>query len=162
MFLRTHSGVRGSVKSHFDFMSLRFLSSLLPSQTLVWAGKSKPGSALKLKPEYRVLVYKLTLCQIFEKFSVFFGNRLFIVVFTRSRHWSLSRSRCIVVQNWPLCFSKIHFNVILFSLSMSSIVFFPSGFPIILYAFLIFPMFLKCIASNDINLHQCFSTSSCW
>jgi len=47
-----------------------------------------------------------------QKFPVSYGNRRFITVFTRARHWSLSRSAWI--QSTPSCpVSKMQFNIVL-------------------------------------------------
>jgi hypothetical protein len=42
-----------------------------------------------LPPWRRVLLEKLIVAQLVNKFSVFYGIRSFITVFTRARHWSL-------------------------------------------------------------------------
>jgi len=42
-----------------------------------------------LIPWSSVLLEKLTVTQLVKEFPSFFGNRRFITVFTRVRHWSL-------------------------------------------------------------------------
>jgi hypothetical protein len=50
---------------------------------------------IQLTPLTRVLLEKLVVTQLVNKFSTFYGTRRFIIVFTRARHWSLSSARCI-------------------------------------------------------------------
>jgi hypothetical protein len=42
-----------------------------------------------------ILLAKLTVTQLFEKFPIFYGTLRFITVFTTACHWSLSWARCI-------------------------------------------------------------------
>jgi hypothetical protein len=43
----------------------------------------------------RVLPKTLIVFQLVKIFAAFYGNRRFVTVFTRARHWSLSWARCI-------------------------------------------------------------------
>jgi hypothetical protein len=43
----------------------------------------------------RVILEKLVFAQLIGIFPAFYGTRRFITVFTRTRHWSQSRARCI-------------------------------------------------------------------
>jgi hypothetical protein len=52
-------------------------------------------TGLKPTPLFRVLLEKLTVAQLVNKFSAFYGTRMFITVFTRARHWSISWARWI-------------------------------------------------------------------
>jgi hypothetical protein len=62
---------------------------------------------------------KLPVPQLLKKFPAFNGTQSFILAFTRARHLSLSRARSIQSMP-PFHFSKIHFNIILRSMSGSS------------------------------------------
>jgi hypothetical protein len=46
--------------------------------------------SLKLAPLSRVLLDKLIVSQLIEKFPIFYGIRKFITAFRTARHWSLS------------------------------------------------------------------------
>jgi len=46
--------------------------------------------ATELTPWSRVLFEKLTVTQLVRKFPTFYGTRMFITVFRRAHHWSLS------------------------------------------------------------------------
>jgi hypothetical protein len=71
------------------------------------------------------ILYKRVLV---KTFSVFYGTRIFIIVFTRARHWSLSWARRIQsTTSQPISHLRLGLQSGLF----------PSGFPInILYEFL--------------------------
>jgi len=43
----------------------------------------------------RVLLGNLIFIQLLKKFLAFYGNRRFIIVFTKVHYWSLSLTRCI-------------------------------------------------------------------
>jgi hypothetical protein len=45
---------------------------------------------IKLTPWSRVLLEKLTVTQLVEKFSAFYGTCRFIILFTRAHNWPLS------------------------------------------------------------------------
>jgi hypothetical protein len=57
------------------------------------------------------------IVQLFKNFPAFYGTRMFITVFTRVLHWSLSWARSI--QSVPP-HPKIHFNIIYPPISQSS------------------------------------------
>jgi hypothetical protein len=89
---------------------------------------------------------QLTVTQLVKKFPDFYGNRRFITVFTRTRHWSLSWARWIQ-------FTISHLLSVRCFLILSSHLclglpggLFSYGFPTkILYAFLIFhPCYMPC------------------
>lgn len=44
----------------------------------------------KATPWYKALLQKLIVVQLVKKFVAFYETRMFIVMFTTSRHWSLS------------------------------------------------------------------------
>jgi len=48
-----------------------------------------------LTPQSRFLLQKPTGTQHVKKFPAFYQNQMFIIVFTRACHWSLSWARCI-------------------------------------------------------------------
>jgi len=52
-------------------------------------GEGRPLTYL-LTPWSRVLLEKLTGCQLVKKFPTFYGTRRFITAFTSARHLSLS------------------------------------------------------------------------
>ena len=64
----------------------------------------------------RAIPEKLTGTQLVKKFPAFYGPKRFITTFTTARHLSLS------IQSMPPTshFLKIHFNIILPSMSRSS------------------------------------------
>jgi hypothetical protein len=76
-----------------------------------------------------VLLEKLTVTQLVNKYPVFYGLRIFIAVFTRTRHWTLSWARWI--QSTP--FHLISVRSILMSSSHLRLDlaggFFTAGFP---------------------------------
>jgi hypothetical protein len=47
------------------------------------------------QPHGAVLLQKLTVTQLVNKFPAFYGTRRFIIMFTTARHWSLSWARWI-------------------------------------------------------------------
>jgi hypothetical protein len=49
-----------------------------------------PTYVLFLTPWGRVVLEKLTAARLLKKFSAFYVTRSFIIVFTTTRHWSLS------------------------------------------------------------------------
>jgi hypothetical protein len=50
---------------------------------------------------------KLTVSQLVEKFSAFYGNLMFITAFTTARYMPSSSARSVHAS--PFHFSKIHF-----------------------------------------------------
>jgi hypothetical protein len=56
---------------------------------------------------------KLTVTQLVKKLPTFYGTRIFIAMFTRARHWSLSRTRWMQsTPPPPPHFPKVHSNII--------------------------------------------------
>jgi hypothetical protein len=66
-----------------------------------------------------VLIEKPLVAQLLQNFSTFYGTQRFITMFTRVRHRNLSWARWIQSIS-PSHLSKIHFNIILQSMSRSS------------------------------------------
>ena len=66
----------------------------------------------EVNPRSRVLLKKLTVHELVEKFPAFYGTRRFITVFTTARHLPLSRAR-LLHSRPPIVFYKIQFNIIL-------------------------------------------------
>jgi hypothetical protein len=52
----------------------------------------------KLTPWCRVLLAKLTVTQLVNKFPFSYGIQSLVTVITRAWHWSLSSARCIIKQ----------------------------------------------------------------
>jgi len=50
---------------------------------------------IKLIPWNSVLVEKLTVSKLVKKLPSFYESRMFIIVFTTARHWSLRSARYI-------------------------------------------------------------------
>jgi hypothetical protein len=61
----------------------------------LWKLAFTSGNRKKLTPWSAVLLQKLTVTQLVEKFSAFYGTRRFISLFTRSHHCFLSWARWI-------------------------------------------------------------------
>jgi len=53
-----------------------------------------------MAPGAKVLLEKLVVAQLVKKFPAFDGIRMFITVYTRVCHWSLSWARCIQSENF--------------------------------------------------------------
>ena len=79
-------------------------------------------SHISLTPCCRILLEKLTGCQILKQFSAFNENRRFTTAFTRTRHLSLSRATSIqsMPPSPPSYFMKIHLSIIFPSTPESS------------------------------------------
>jgi hypothetical protein len=68
-----------------------------------WRHRISDGSySDRLTPWSRVLLEKLIVAHPVDKFSSFYETRKFITVFTRSRHWTLSRPRWNQSTSWHL------------------------------------------------------------
>ena len=98
--------------------------------TLLWDLKVSRGVTMSdnvlwnatpciLTQRSRHLLEKLTLLQLFNQVSAFYGTRRFIPVFTTARHFSLSLARPIQTTP-PSFFLNVHFNIILSSMPISS------------------------------------------
>jgi len=99
------------------------------------------GNNITINPWIRVLLDKLLITQIVKKFPAFYWTRIFITVFPKTLHWSLSWARWsqsryfqpVSLKSFLLLVSNLRVNL--------TSVLFPSGFPTrILYIFLISPM----------------------
>jgi hypothetical protein len=67
----------------------------------------------------RVLLEKLIVAELVNKFLTF-GTQRYITVFTTACHWSPVLSQMNTVHTLLSYFSKMHFNIILSSMSRSS------------------------------------------
>jgi len=95
-----------------------------------------------------VLLVKLIVTQLIEKFPASYGTQKFITMFTRLRHYPSPKSDESSSRLFTL-FSKDHSNTLLPSTSRSSKWFLHSDFSTkLLYAFIIFLMHATCPAPD--------------
>ena len=67
----------------------------------------------KLTPQYTILLYTLIVPQLVNKFPAYYGNRMFISVYTTACYWSLLRPRWIQITRIYRNSSNIQSNIIL-------------------------------------------------
>jgi hypothetical protein len=97
-------------------------SSLVPTnsnpKTTLFTGTNQPTTYLTQC--IKVLLGELKVAQLVKKFPDYYGNRMFITVFTTARQLSLSWAKCIQLHIFPPYFPKTHSNIILPSTPRSS------------------------------------------
>jgi hypothetical protein len=80
--------------SHFSTIFTVFINSDTFNGSASLLMLNRPICVL-LIPCSRFLIEKLTFTRLVKKFTVFYGTRRLITVFTGASHWSLSRARCL-------------------------------------------------------------------
>jgi hypothetical protein len=115
---------------------------------------SKDKTRKQLTSWSQALLEKPPIVQPFKNFPAFYGTRMFITVFTRALHWSLSRARVIqYTPSHPISLSLRYILILSTHLHLglpSGL--FPSGFPTnIPYAFLFSPIVPRALPGNYVG-----------
>jgi len=109
-----------TIRKHSESSALRYPKE----HALFYGSEPSPGCfsydllTYLLTPCSTVLLEKLTCSQLVKKFPAFYGTRMFITAFTRTRHLSILID---LVHTLTSHFLKIHLNIILQSKIISHI-----------------------------------------